>query len=350
MKNSSANNRQIELDILRIFAMFAVVIVHTCGMNTQNMSADGSNKSILTLISALMTWEIPAFVMISGRFFLDPEREVSIKRVRRAIMRMCVAFVVWNLVYQFYYIFSGTYSDLNWKGILMQVIQGPYHFWYIYMIIGIYLLIPFLRRIAEKKWLMEYFIVLFIVFGTLTNYGPLLPIVGDTIGTISEHISFHFALGYTGYFVAGYYLHRYPLSEKYEIPIYIMGIVLWLGAAGLTVLYATYFDIHDELFVKYLMPNVAIESFAIYTFFIKRVSKWKFKPGLVALIEKLSEYSAGIYYIHALILELFALAGFSPLVASPLIMVPLLALLAVILSSVMIHMIRKIPRIGLKIT
>ena len=142
------------------------------------------------------------------------------------------------------------------------------------MMIGIYLLIPFFRKITGDKAVMRYFLFLFVVFSFLTNYGPLLPVVGDTISVILEHIQFHFALGFSGYFVAGYYLYKYPLKKKHEILIYAVGIILWLGAAVLTVINSVCFNIHDEVFVKYLTPNVAIESFAIYTFFIKRVSKW----------------------------------------------------------------------------
>ena len=79
-----------------------------------------------------MTWQIPIFVMILGRFFLDPERMVTIKKVKSAILRLCIAFVVWNVIYQLFYIITGLNSSLNWKGIIVQSVQGPYHFWYIY--------------------------------------------------------------------------------------------------------------------------------------------------------------------------------------------------------------------------
>lgn len=342
--------RQIELDLLRILAMFAVVMVHTCGMNPENMSYDKVTRLSSTLISALTTWEIPAFVMISGRFFLDPERDVSPDRVKKAVLRLLIAFLVWNVVYQIYYIFTGTYSGLNWKGIVMQVIQGPYHFWFLYMMVGVYLLIPFLRKITENKALMEYFLVLFIVFGFLTNYGPALPAVGSTISTIMDHTSFHFALGFTGYFVAGYYFYKYPLSKRLEAIIYAAGFVLWLGAGSLTAINSVYYGIHDEFFVKFLMPNVGIVTFAIYTLFVKRISRVRFKPSQVFLIKKMSEYSAGIYYIHALTLDLLAMAGFSPLVAFPMITVPLFALVAIFLSGIIIYTIRKIPCVGWRIT
>ena len=145
---NKSEKRQIELDFLRVLAMFAVVVVHTCGMNTSGMAANNTKGVIFSGICALLTWEIPAFVMISGRFFLDPERAVSVDRIKRAVLRLAIAFVVWDVVYQIYYILAGTYSELNWKGVIMQAIQGPYHFWFIYMMIGVYLLVPFLRKIT----------------------------------------------------------------------------------------------------------------------------------------------------------------------------------------------------------
>ena len=347
--NNKLMTRQIELDFLRILAMVAVVIVHTCSMKTHDLPHSDLNWKILTYIAAIMTWQIPCFVMISGRFFLDPERTVTVKRMFNAIIRLCIAFVIWDLIYQMYYIISGTYSDLNWKGIIMQAIEGPYHFWYIYMMIGVYLLIPFLRKITENKTLMEAFIILFLMFEFLTNYGPVIPVVGPIISKLLNYASFHFALGYTGYFVAGYYFYRYPVSKHLEQILYVFGIIFLFGMSGL----CSFTSINDSIgfnITSYLMPNVAIESFAIYTFFVKRVSKWNFKSGVKHAIEKISMLSSGIYYIHALSLEIIGLCGISPIILSPFIMVPIIALMAATISGIVVWFIRKIPGFGMKIT
>ena len=347
--NNKLKTRQIELDFLRVLAMFAVVVVHTCGMKTHDLPHSDLNWKILTYIAALMTWQIPCFVMISGRFFLDPERTVTVKRIFNAIIRLCIAFVVWDLIYQMYYIISGTYSDLNWKGIIMQALEGPYHFWYIYMMIGVYLLIPFLQKITENKTLMEIFIILFIVFEFLTNYGPVLSVIGTTISKVLGYTSFHFALGYPGYFVAGYYLYKYPVSKHLELILYVFGIIFLFGMSVL----CSFTSINDLIgfnITSYLMPNVAIESFAIYTFFVKRVSKWNFKSGVKYAIEKISMLSSGIYYVHALSLELISLCGISPIILSPFIMVPIIAIMATTISGIVVWFIRKIPGFGMKIT
>lgn len=348
-KNIKLATREIELDLLRILAMLAVIVVHIGAGETYILSHTDINWKILTFFGAVMTWQIPCFVMVSGRFFLDPERTVTVKRIFNAIIRLCIAFVVWDLIYQIYYIISGSYSDLNWKGIIMQAVEGPYHFWYIYMMIGVYLLIPFLRRITENKTLMEVFILLFLVFEFLTNYGPVLPVIGTTIDEVLGYASFHFTLGYTGYFVAGYYFHKFSVSKRLEIILYIFGIIFLFGTGGL----CSFTSINDSIgfnITSYLLPNVAIESFAIYTFFVKRVSKWNFKPFVKYAIEKISNYSSGIYYVHALSLMLIKWCGFSPIILSPFIMVPIMTLLVVIISGIVVWLIRKIPRFGIKIT
>ena len=253
-----------------------------------------------------------------------------------------------NISYEYNHITTAEILE-NWKGIIMQAIEGPYHFWYIYMMIGVYLLIPFLRRITENKTLMEVFIILFLVFEFLTNYGPVLPVIGTTIDEVLGYASFHFTLGYTGYFVAGYYFHKFSVSKRLEIILYIFGIIFLFGAGGL----CFFTSINDSIgfnITSYLLPNVAIESFAIYTFFVKRVSKWNFKPFVKYTIEKISDYSSGIYYIHALSLALIDWLGLSPTILSPFIMVPTMTFLAVIISMIVVWFIRKIPGWGMKIT
>ena len=78
-KNIKLATREIELDLLRILAMLAVIIVHIGAGETDTLSHTDINWKILTFFGAVMTWQIPCFVMISGRFFLDPERTVTVK-------------------------------------------------------------------------------------------------------------------------------------------------------------------------------------------------------------------------------------------------------------------------------
>ena len=63
--------RQTELDILRLLATLAVIMIHG-GLNplTDNLII----KYMYRGMHAAIVWCVPVFFMISGRFFLDPER------------------------------------------------------------------------------------------------------------------------------------------------------------------------------------------------------------------------------------------------------------------------------------
>ena len=74
----SENKRQTELDILRLLATLAVIMIHG-GLNplTDNLMI----KYMYRGLHAAIVWCVPVFFMISGRFFLDPERDVSAKKI-----------------------------------------------------------------------------------------------------------------------------------------------------------------------------------------------------------------------------------------------------------------------------
>ena len=342
--------RETELDILRLLAMLAVIWVHVGGMETDTLPTSDSNCQWLIFMKSIMTWEIPVYVMISGRFFLDPDREMPFPKILKAIGRLVLAFVVWNAVYQTYYIQTDSYIGLNWKGIASHALIGPYHFWYLYMIVGLYLITPFLRKIVEDKRLSEYFISLFFLFTLLTKYCVQLPFVGSTLDTMLGSMGMKFVLGYSGYYVLGYYLRKYPLPDKWERVLYVCGAVLLLLGAAANTICSIREGAYTERFTGYTNPNIIIVAAAIYTLFTKRISNVPLSEKTMQRISKLSEYSFGVYLIHALLLDVFAVAGLKPTVLHPVLAMPLITLLTFAATAVLVMMIRKIPKVGRKIT
>lgn len=343
------NQREYELDLLRVFALLAVILVHCSGIEKKDLHNIDLFEKIIIFLTSIVTWQVPVFVMISGRFFLDPSRNVATHKIIKAIKRLLVAFVFWNIIYQVHYILTGVYEDLNWKGIFCQILIGPYHFWFLYMLIGLYAITPFLRKITVEKKLMEYFIVLFFLFEFLTNYGVILPYIGEILSEILIKTNFHFALGYSGYYILGYYLYKFKPSFKLEIALYICGIFLAIFAGIVTVWKTGIEGYNGEWYTKYLYPNIIIEAVAVYVFFAHHIGKYSFSKRGINLINKLSEYSFGVYLIHALVNELVSYVGRQTL-NNPLIRLPIVLILIYMISNVFIACVRKIPYIGKIIT
>lgn len=347
---SERETRQIELDILRIIALFAVITVHCTGMGMSDIPMTDLSHQILIFVDSIVTWQVPIYVMISGRFFLDPERSVTKSKIKKSIIHLVVAFVVWDVVYQMYYIVSGTYSGLNWKGIIFQAIIGPYHFWYLFMAIGLYAITPFLRLIADHKRMIEYYIVLFLMYELLAGYGSSLPVIGTTITEVLSKMDFHFAVGYSGYFILGYYLYKYKLSTRKELLLYGLGIVLLITAGVATVNRAVIEEVNNEWYTKYLLLNITIEAAALYTLFVKRVRKIRFPDMVNRIVVRVSKLSFGVYLVHALVANVVADMGFS--VAGKYVLLKLLTGVGItfLISCCVTWIVRKIPCIGSYIT
>lgn len=341
--------REIHLDILRLMAMAAVIWVHVGGMESGSLPTTDPNCQWLIFLKSIMTWQIPVYVMISGRFFLDPSRCMPFSKIRKAVFRVILAFAVWNVIYQIFYLLDGSHAGLNWKGILSQALIGPYHFWYLYMIAGLYLITPFLRKIAESKQLSEYYIVLFFLFMVLNKYGVRLPFVGATLNAMAENMSMHFVVGYSGYYILGHYLRTNPLSGRWEKGLYLAGGVLLLAGAAANTWQSLRIGAYTEAFTGYTNPNTILVACAIYTLFTRRVSRLAFSDTACRLISKLSEYSFGVYLVHALVLSVFSILGLGPTILHPVLAMPLITLAAWAVSLIIVVLVRRIPVVGRKI-
>lgn len=335
MSNNQLRNREAELDLLRILAMLAVICVH----GNYGELPEGQQR-IRIFLTSLMTWQVPVFVMISGRFFLDPDKAVTFRSVRRAILRLTAAFLFWNPVYQLYFYFSGAYANLNWKGILSQAVLGPYHFWFLFMLAGLYLITPFLRQIVKSKRLTEYYLLLFLLFEGLSSYGAALPYIGTMVESMLGKIQVRFVLGFSGYFVLGYYLKRYPPSGKKEILLYCLALICMIGGGILTLKEFDQTQMHNEWLVQYLRPNIVIVAAGIYTLFIRRIHIPK---KATAKLRFLAQNCFGVYLIHALLLELLRISGISFGSLPILVSVPLVVLGIFCICQVLTTLLKRIP-------
>lgn len=336
--------RQTELDILRFLATVAVVVIHMGRIPAvvvlwETARIEGS--------IAPLVWCVPVFFMISGRFFLDEEKPLALKKLfQKYILRLIIAFALWSAVYTAYYVLDGTYSGLTIFGILTQYIHGPVYFWYLYATVGLYLLTPLLRRIAGDRKVLAYTLVLFGIYNVTMQYLVYLPKIGGIAESAVSRLRIDLLNGYLGCFLLGHFLYvnREKITKKLEMAIYFLGAALLVLTCILDI------SISEELrngdFVKqYQKPNVILFSAAIYLFFIKRVSRVCVSEKVRAFFGKTTEYGFGVYILHALVIEF---AKFLPVPErAPGLAVMIFGAAAILLVSCLLTaLIRKIPCVG----
>ncbi|MCD8019247.1 MAG: acyltransferase family protein [Clostridiales bacterium] len=337
--------RSTELDILRILAMLAVISIHV-----DTVAQSWIDTLIRNIEFSAVTWCVPVYVMISGRLFLEKRKQLPVSAYfKKYILRIVVAFAFWSAIYQVMYIALGAYDDLNWKGILAEYIVGPYHMWFLWMICGLYLATPVLRKIAEDIRVARYFVLLFVVFSFLVSYGEELLFVGSILASVLGSMQLQLPLGFTGYYVMAHVIHNTELPKKKEVAIYVLGVASLIFTCVASTALAIQSGEPVEYFAGYQKVNVIFTSAAIFTFFDKKVSRVNFTEHTRKLFAKGAELSFGIYLIHALFNELTAYIGLGNNIPCS-IMVPVLTVLIFVLCTVAVALIRKIPIIGKQIT
>ena len=170
------NNYILYADILRAFATVQVVFLHTSAPLLYNFNTIDLNWWWAgNIIDSATRPCVPLFFMLSGMLLLGREEPLSLF-LKKRLGRILIPFLTWALIYLF--IFndkkSGSVVDIG-VSFFIKFINGPvyYHYWFMYMIILLYLLTPFLRIYVNNapSQYTEYFLILWFLFSSLN---PLL--------------------------------------------------------------------------------------------------------------------------------------------------------------------------------
>ena len=337
-----ANNRIIPFDVLRIIAAFAVVILHVTSQRLDT-SFPSSEWEIRNVYDSFVRWCVPVFFMISGALFLNQGRKFSVGRLYKInILHLIFIFFVWSFIYAIYS--AIVKCDYNVGHILLRIIEGPVHFWFLKILIGLYVTIPILRMITQNKQSEEYFLIVALITAFV------LPMIFTFIGLYNESyksfVLYHYnaygiriASGYVGYFVLGHYLFTYRLSGLVKKVIYIMGLFSVFSVIFLTHWYSHHINESSELFYDNLNVFTLFESMSVYLAIIE----FKLPTKYYSLVSRLSSLSLGVYLSHFLVLMLFNFYGIDSNSFNPLFFIPCYSLIVFVLSCLVVSLIMKIP-------
>lgn len=345
-----ANGRLAYADLLRGIATIAVILLHLSGGWMGTVGVSTSSWAALNTYDGLVRWCVPVFVMLSGMFLLDPKKSEKWSGLALRTLRIFVALVVWGGVYALAdHVATG--GALTWAGVrsaLWSALLGNthYHLWFLYMIIGLYLITPILRafvRGASQADFHWFFILTFAVAFLLPLLLKFRP--SQTLSLWLGRLDIHLVLGYVGYFVAGYYLKTYTLGRIAEAVIYVLGVLgAFLTVWGTSVLSHSAGALNDVLY-GYMTPNVAAMSVAVFVLF-RYVLGLSDERDRRRRMSEVARVSFGIYLVHDLFIMLLRYLDISTLSFAPALSVPLLGAVVFLLSFAAAWLLSKIPFLG----
>ena len=151
-----SRSRHCFLDILRVAATCAVVLMHTLtgAVDAVDISLYPGERLVYLVVMDLITWCVPVFVLISGYLFLNPDRPITfLQMLKKYCRRILLALFLFGIPYAMLelLVVERTFRfSMLWQSIWL-VLQGKSwsHMWYLYLILLLYLLTPAI------KWLLS---------------------------------------------------------------------------------------------------------------------------------------------------------------------------------------------------
>ncbi len=343
----------LPVDLIRTVAIFLVVLLHASiegipvsdPMSPQGMTlwwASDVYRSIALVC-------VPLFVMLSGALLLQPSKADENLRFffKKRWKRIGIPFLFWGAAY-FAWSFFVNGKALNLTSIAQGVFAGPYyHFWYLYILIGMYLLTPVIRvLVAHANWkIMKYFLVVWFV-GTAII--PLFRLSVDISGAANWFNESVFEItGLVGYYILGAYVSKINMrsSRLYAV----------LAAGWLFTIFGTYFIVGNlgESFSTRLLDasgfGIILASAALFFLFAtvpSQTVETRFPRGS-RLLKIISENTLPIYLFHVMVMEVLqrGYLGFSISVTTltPIMEIPLIAAITLLISIAVIVPLKKIP-------
>ncbi len=233
MSNSvGLKKRNSALDIVRVVAISLVIMIHTSAPFVVDYDIGSFEFIWGNIFDTISHIGVPLFLMTSGALLLNEEYSFDIKGLfTKRIPQIIFLLIFWSVLYAVIYKLVIPFINnevIDIKKFIETLIMGYYHLWYLYMLVGIYLALPFLRAFVCKK--NKNLILLYIAIALVFRFSiPVLSAVKESfLGSAHSLIVFlnqfkmDFFFGYIAYYLAGWYIVNVGIPQKIkEHHIYI---------------------------------------------------------------------------------------------------------------------------------
>ncbi|WDI34143.1 acyltransferase family protein [Entomospira nematocerorum] len=363
------------LHLVRVVASMMVVLTHVTSGIMDSYDQTGDIPYGIIFLNALTRSAVPLFLMITGTLFLSRKSFSTASRVAKIVTPL----MVWNIIYLVLLQYQSLipvlnllpvrelsetkYANLDVSQYLIDMtvrsVSPPYHLWYLYVLVGIYLMMPILQKIVQhlEKKDLEYGLILWIVFtlgwSTLQSLRQFIPFLPKGID-----ISIPLFTDLMGYVFLGYYVDQYRLMHtrgsgwRYGIGYLFISVIMLVRVIVQDVTWRLGGGIITTSFENNAL-YVGIQALTLFVFLYQITQRkssirqytsdrfWRF----IVILSQLSFVS---YLSHVLILEViqvgvvkrFSMQGF-PYIT---ILALFASMITIILSYMFAFFVSKLPK------
>ena len=272
-----------KIDIMRILACIAVVVIHVTATPVVSLIPNTTLQIGFLILNRLAKPSVPIFIFISGYLAYRPESPFKLQTYLLKLRRLALPYIVWTCVYYALFIKIAQYP-ISPSFLLKHLFVGDmvYHLYFMIIIIQFSLLTPILIKLSNTIGIHKLFVLATILqFGLGFHYYPYQ----DRI-----------FLTYIAYYVAGFWI------RSLERPLYRSSLVLSFIFLGTLYTYVSYLSMNLNLMLSGGLVASTYSAYSLISCFALFVLIPNSNIGY--RMKKLSKSTEFIYYAHPLMLML----------------------------------------------
>lgn len=344
IQNSISDNRIVWLDVIRCVAMIMVIGVHCIDpfYISPTMRAIPEYTHWAAIYGSLLRPSVPLFVMMTGLLLLPVKKQPLGKFYKKRIYRVLFPFLIWSVLYSMFpwvtgvlglpkeiigdfFCYTQGQESQSLIDSLKDVAMIPFnfshkenHMWYIYLLIGLYLYMPFFSawienadRKTKRAFLLIWIISLFIPYLKEYVANCLFERSGYVFGTDTwnEFGLFYYFAGFNGYLLLGHYVKKgndWSLMKTFILCILMFAVGYYITYTGFstTASNPNATETEMELFFTFCSPNVLLMTLATLLLLQKVVIT---NSTVIKVLANMTQCGFGIYMVHYFVVGPFFL-------------------------------------------
>ena len=318
------------IDLLRVIACGLVVFAHCCDPFVAHFDANRGMFLTGVFAGSLARPSVPLFAMMTAVLLLPINKETTIDRFyKKRIGRIIAPLIFWSLALPLMAFIYFTVLNPDTANPQLSVgdytaatlVQRLYTFifnfnfdttplWYLYMLIGLYIVMPIINSWLTQATRKEIKTILYIWGFTL--FLPYIKMVAPALGYAGNYGhtgllgecdwnvygTFYYISGFIGYIILAYYLKRYPLNWSRKkamaicLPMFAVGYAITSVGYVVTNEYFPGNYAYLEILWYFTGINVFMMTFPIFVtaqMLNTRPRKW---------LSEAAKFTFGVYLCH----------------------------------------------------
>ncbi len=287
-----SESRVWRLDALRILAMVMIVGLHYLLFGGVLVYTSGVNRWFVWLVESFLFIAVDIYVLISG-YFLVMQRKFRLKPLAKIwgeVFFYAMLFYVWHV-----YTMGG---GIRPKELLRSLFPVRYAlYWFVTAYVGMFLLSPFLARLAQSLSRREYWRFLMVMTAAFSFYSFFRP-ESDPFKMVGGYcVSWFIVLFFWGGYIR---LWGIPVGKEKAWWVYVAASIatFLLSIPVEWILLAEGFEVNTlglQGFYQYNSPTVLLAALALFLFFLQMEKPHGFFGCAVSWM---APRAFGVYLIH----------------------------------------------------